>query len=70
MEQENPKKFFVFKIIAFEPGSKNSHILEHDTCHWQSKFYQATLRFNMSLREVYTKPSSFRVMKNIMKVLS
>ena len=28
MEQENQKKLLAFKIIAFEPGSKNSHILE------------------------------------------
>ena len=33
MELENLKKFFVFKINAFEQGSTNSHIFEHDTCH-------------------------------------
>ena len=33
MEQENPKKFLVFKIIAFLAGSTNSHILEQDTCY-------------------------------------
>ena len=33
MEQENPKKFLVFKIITFVQGSTNAHILEHDTCH-------------------------------------
>ena len=70
MEKKIQKKCFVFKIIAFEPGSTNFHILEQDTCHWQSISYQATLTFNMSLREVYSKPSSLRVMKNIMKVLS
>ena len=36
MEHENQKKFLVFKIIAFEPGSTNSHFLEPDTSHWQS----------------------------------
>ena len=35
MEQENQKKFLISKIIAFEPGSTNSHILEQDTCNWQ-----------------------------------
>ena len=70
MEQENPKKIFEFKIIAFEPFSTNFHILEQDTCHWHSICYQATLRFNMSLREVYFKPACLRVIKNIMKVLS
>ena len=34
MEQENPKKFLVFKRTAFEGGSTNSHTLEQDTCHW------------------------------------
>ena len=70
MEQENPKKFFEFKIFVSEQGSTNSHILEQDTCHWQSICYQATQRFNMSLRVVYSKPGSLRVIKNIMKVLS
>ena len=70
MEQKNPKKLFLFKIIVFEQGSKNSHILEQDTCHWQSICYQATQRFNMSLRVVYSKPGSLRVLKNITKVLS
>ena len=35
MEQRNEKKFLVFKIIAFEPGSTNCHNREQDTCHWQ-----------------------------------
>ena len=69
-EQENQKIFLVFKIIAFEPGSGSSHILEQDTSHWQSICHQATLRFKISLRDVYSKASSLRVMKNIMKVLS
>ena len=56
MEEENPKKFLVFKIIAFDPGSTNSHIPERDTCHWQSICYQGTLRFKISLREKFSKP--------------
>ena len=70
MEQENPEKLSEFKILVSEQGSTNSHILEQDTCHWQSICYQATQRFNMSLRVVYSKPGSLRVIKNIMKVLS
>ena len=70
MEQENQKKFLVFKIIAFEPGSPNSHILEQDTSCWQPICYQATRRFKISLREVYSTAGSLGVMKSIMKTLS
>ena len=70
MEQENPKNIFVFKINVCEQGSTNSHILEQDTCHWQSICYQGTQTFNMSLRDVYSKPGSLGVIENIMKGLS
>ena len=70
MEEKNQKKILVFKIIAFELGSRTSHNPEHDTCHWQSICYQGTLRFKRPLREVYFKAGSLRVIKNIMKVLS
>ena len=70
MEQANAKYFLVFKITAFELGSTNSHILEQDTSHWQSLCYQVTLRFRISLTEVYYKAGFQGVMKNIMKVLS
>ena len=70
MEQKNQKKILVFKKIALDLGSTKSRILEQDTCHWQSICYQASLRFKISLREVYSKAGSLRVMKNIMKVLS
>ena len=69
MEEKYLKKFLIFKIIGFEPGSTNSHIHEQDTCHWQSICYQATLRFDILLREIYSKSGSLRVMKNMMKVL-
>ena len=69
MEQENPKKFFKFNIFVSEQGSTNSHILKQDTCHWQKICDQATQKFNMSLRDVYSKPGSLRVIKNIMKLL-
>ena len=70
MEQENPEKLSEFKILVSEQGSTNSHILEQDTCHWQSICYQATQRFNMLLSDVYSKPGSLRVIENMMKVLS
>ena len=47
MEQKNPKKNFWLKIIVFEAGPGNSHILEQDACHWQSISYESTPRFNM-----------------------
>ena len=70
MEPENPKNFLVFKRIAFDPGSTNSHIPEQDTCHWQSICYQGTLRFKISLREKLSKPGSLRGMKKMVKILS
>ena len=70
MEQKKEKKILAFKKIALDLGSRNSRILEQDTCHWQSICYQASLRFNISLRVVYSKAGFLRVMKNIMKVLS
>ena len=70
LEHKNEKKILVFKIIALELWSTSSHILEQDTCHWQSICDQGNLRFKMSLSQVYSKAGSLRVMKNIMRVLS
>ena len=63
MEQKNEKKFLLFKIRSFEPGSSNSDNIEENTCLWQSICYQATLRGNMSPREIFSKSGSLRVMK-------
>ena len=63
MEQKNEKKFMVLKIIAFESGKANSHNPEQDICHWQSMCYETPLRFNISLREIFFKSGSLRVMK-------
>ena len=63
MEQMNEKKFLVLKIIAFESGTNNSHNPEQDTCHWHPICYKTHLRFNISLREVYSKSGSLRVIK-------
>ena len=61
MEQKTMKMFLIFKIISFEQGETNFRILEEDTGHWQSICYEATLRFNISLMEVYFRPGSLRV---------
>ena len=63
MEQKNDKKFLVLKIISFELGTTNSHCPEQDTCHWQSMCYETPLRFNTSLREIFSKSGSPRVMQ-------
>ena len=63
MEQKNEKKLLVLKIIAFESGKANSHNPEQDICHWMSMCYETHLRFNISLREIFSKSGSPRVMK-------
>ena len=61
MEQKNEKKLLVLKIIAFESGKANSHNPEQDICHWMSMCYETHLRFNISLREIFSKSGSPRV---------
>ena len=63
IDLKNQKKFLVLKIIAFQSGSTNSLNLEKDTCHWQSMCYETYLSFNISLREIFFKSGSLRVMK-------
>ena len=53
----------ILKIIALESGTRNSHYLGQDICHWQSLCYETPLRFNISLREIFSKSGSSRVMK-------
>ena len=62
IEQNNDKAFLVLKIIAFESGTSSSHHPEQDTCHWQSMSYETRLRFNISLREIFSKLGSLKVM--------
>ena len=62
--------FLVLKIIAFELGLTNSHNPEEDTCHCESICYQATLRVNISLREIFSQSSFLRVMKKQDEILS
>ena len=67
---KNDQKILVFKIMALELGSTNSHILEQDTCHWQSVCHQTTLRFKISLTRYIRKQVLSEWWKIIMKVLS
>ena len=59
------KNFFVFKIIAFESETAIYHSLEQDTCHWQSKSYETPLRFNILVREIFSKSGSLSMMKRL-----
>ena len=70
MEQKNQNKFLVLKITAFEWRAANSHNPKQDACHWESMCYETSLRFNISLGEIFCKSGSLRVMKNMIKVLS
>ena len=63
MEQTNLKRNFVLKISSFESGTANSHNPEQDNCHWQSMCYETPLRFNISLREIFSKSGYRIVMK-------
>ena len=63
MEQTNLKRNFVLKISSFESGTTNSHNPEQDNCHWQSMCYERNLRFNISLREIFSKSESPILMK-------
>ena len=63
MEQTNPRKVLVLKIIAFESGMANSDNLQQDNCLWQSMCYETPLGFKISLRVIISKSRSPRVMK-------
>ena len=53
----------VLKLIAFQSETTNSHNPEQDTCNWQTMYYEKPLRFNISLREIFSKSGSLRVTK-------
>ena len=57
------KKFLVLKIIPFVSGTSNSHLLEKGLCHWESMCYETPPRFNISLREIFSKSGSLKVMR-------
>ena len=55
VERKNKQNILDIKIIAFESETANSHNHEQDTCHWQLMFYETPLRFNISLKEIFSK---------------
>ena len=63
IELKNRKKLLVLMIIALESGTRNSHNLEQDICHWQSMCYETILRFKVSPREIFSKSGRPIVMK-------
>ena len=63
MKQKNHKKLLKLNIIPFESRTTHSHNLEQNICHWQSMCYETPLRFNISLREIYSKSGYSIVMK-------
>ena len=63
MQPENLKKFSVLEIIACESGVTYSQNPEQDNCDWISICYERSLRFNISLREIFSKSGSPIVMK-------
>ena len=70
MERKIQKKIFVFRIIPFQLGVANSHNLEQDTSHRKSVCRQTPLRFRLKLRETFSKSTSLRIIKNIIKSYS
>ena len=63
MEEENVEKYLVLKRSAFESGTRNSQNPEQENCHWQTMCYETPLGFNFSVREIFYKSGSPRVMK-------
>ena len=63
MKQKKRKKLLVSDINPFESGTTNSHSPEQDNCHWQSICYETHVRFNISLREIFSKSGSAVVKK-------
>ena len=63
MEKKNLNKLLVLTIIAFESGTTNSHNPEQNIFHWHSVRYETPLRINISLREIFSKSGSPRLMK-------
>ena len=56
-------KVFGFKDNCIWIGTSKSHNREQDTCHWQSICYETPLRFTMSLKDIFCKSGSVRVME-------
>ena len=63
MKEKNQKKLLFLKKIPFQFGTANSQNPEQENCHWKTMCYETPLRFNISLREIFCKSGSPRVMK-------
>ena len=63
MKQKNRKKLLVLNIVPFESGMTNSQNPEKKNCHWRSMYYKTPLRFDISLREIFSKSGCPIVMK-------
>ena len=63
MENKTEKIFFVFKIIAFEKWTANSHSPEQDTYNRQSMCEQTPLWFQTSMREIFSESFFLRMME-------
>ena len=63
MKQKNRKKLLGLNVIQFESGMTNSQNPEQETCHWQSMCQETPPRFNISLKEIFSKRGSPEVMK-------
>ena len=59
------KKVFAFQIIAFGQGVSNSRNIQQDTWQRQAMCQQIHLRFYLTLKETFSKPTSLKMMKNI-----
>ena len=70
LERKLQKKVFVFQIIAFEMAVENFHNLEQDASHRMSMCSETPQRFRLTLRETFSKSTSLRMMKNMIKALS
>ena len=63
VKKKYQEKFLVLNIIPFELGTTNCQNPEQDNRHCQSMCYETPLKFNISLREIFSKSGSARVMK-------
>ena len=63
LAEKHEKLFLVLKVIRYVPGTTNSLNLEKNTCHWQSMCNETSLRFKISLREIFFKSGSLRMME-------
>ena len=65
MEEKNQKRLLVLKIIAFKLGKVSSHNPEQYICPWESMCYEKPLIVKRSLREIFSKSGSPRVMEKV-----